>query len=268
VAETGSELPRVDTTKPHAARVYDWALGGKDNYAADREYGERVVAVAPEYPRLARANRGFLVRAVRFLAESGIRQFIDLGTGIPTSPSVHEVARGIDPEARVVYVDNDPIVSIHNDALLATDKGLATILADIRNPESIIENEALRALIDFSEPVGVLLVAVFHVIEDEADPAGIVATWRDRMAAGSYLVISQLTSDSDPEAVAEAKAATDGTSIPLAFRSTEQIGGFFDGFELADPGLVSVERWRPDIEVTSSTRMTVLGGVGHRIGSS
>lgn len=263
MVEEHAAHPGIDITKPHASRVYDWALGGKDNYPADRAYGEQVVAVAPEYPRLARANRGFLERAVRLLAEAGIRQFIDLGTGIPTSPSVHEVALAADPAARVLYVDNDPIVTVHNDALLATQEGIRSIQADIRQPEEILGHPALRALIDFAEPVGVLLVAVLHVISDEADPAGIVRQFRDRMSPGSYLAISQLTSDSDPEAVAQAKSATDNTAIPLAFRSREQILRFFDGFELVEPGLVSVQQWRPASEV-QPTRLTVLGGVGRK----
>jgi len=255
--------PGIDITKPHAARVYDWALGGKDHYAADREYGEQVIAAAPDYPRLARANRGFLERAVRLVAGSGVRQFIDLGTGIPTSPSVHEVATAVDPSARVLYVDNDPIVSVHNDALLATVENVRSIQADIRQPDEILAHPALRALIDFTEPVAVLLVAVFHVIPDSADPAGIVARFTEFMSPGSYLVLSQLTSDSDPAAVAASKAATDNTPIPLAFRSREEILAFFDGFDLVEPGLVSVREWRPVAEA-QPTGLIVLGGVGRK----
>ena len=156
------------------------------------------MAVAPEYPRLARANRGFLERAVRLVAGAGVRQFIDLGTGIPTSPSVHEVATAADPSARVMHIDNDPIVSVHNDALLANAENVRSIQADIRRPDEILGHPALRELIDFAEPVAVLLVEVLHVIPDSADPAGIVARFTERLGPGSYLVLSQLASDGDP----------------------------------------------------------------------
>ena len=258
-----AEIPGIDITKPHAARVYDWALGGKDHYEADREYGEQVVAVAPEYPRLARANRGFLERAVGLVAGAGVRQFIDLGTGIPTSPSVHEVATAADPTARVMYIDNDPIVSVHNDALLANAENVRSIQADIRRPDEILGHPALRELIDFAEPVAVLLVAVLHVIPDSADPAGIVARFTERLGPGSYLVLSQLTSDGDPEAVARSRAATQDTAIPLAFRPHREILGFFDGFDLVEPGLVSVHEWRP-VAPAQPTRLVVLGGVGRK----
>jgi hypothetical protein len=252
----------IDVTKPHVARVYDWVLGGKDNFAADREYAERMMTAAPEYPLVARANRAFLIRAVRFLAESGIRQFIDLGTGIPTSPNVHEVARSVDPAARVVYVDNDPIVAVHNDVLLAGDPGVATIQADIRRPDEILDHPDLRRLIDFDQPVGVLLVAVLHVIADE-DGAGVVARFTEPMAPGSYLVISQVTSDSDPETVARAQEMTENTDIPVFFRSNAEIMEFFDGLEMVEPGLVSVTDWRPETE-SPRTRLIVSGGVGRK----
>ncbi len=154
----------IDTSTPNHARVYDYVLGGKDNFAVDREAAKKVLAVAPDTRRLARANRAFLVRTVRFVAESGIRQFIDLGTGIPTSPNVHQVARGVDASARVVYVDNDPIVVEHNHALLASDEGVVTIEADIRRPAEILGNPELEMLIDFDEPVAVLMVAVLHLV--------------------------------------------------------------------------------------------------------
>lgn len=256
--------PGIDISRPHAARVYDWALGGKTNYPADREYGQRVVAATPEYPRLARANRGFLERSVRFLAESGITQFLDLGTGIPTTPSVHEVARMSEPTARVVYVDNDPIVSVHNEALLATDRGVSTLLADVRKPAEILDHPQVQRLIDFDRPVAVLLVAVFHVIQDRDDPDGIIRSLRDRLAPGSHLAFSQLTSDSDPEAVAQTEAATADSPIPVCFRSRERISGFFAGFELVEPGLVPVQQWRP-VNQEPATRLDVLGGVGRRI---
>ncbi len=162
-----------------------------------------------------------------------------------------------------MYVDNDPIVSVHNDALLANAVNIRSVQADIRQPDEILSHPALRGLIDFAEPVAVLLVAVLHVIPDSADPAGIVARFTGLIGLGSYLVLSQLTSDGDPEAVAQSRAATENTMIPLAFRSHREILGFFDGFDLVEPGLVSVQQWRP-VAQTQPTRLVVLGGVGRK----
>ncbi len=237
--------------------------GGKDNYAVDREAAERVLAVVPDQRILARANRAFLVRAVRLLAESGIRQFVDLGTGIPTSPGVHEVACGVDASARTVYVDSDPIVTAHNDAMLAADERVAVIQQDIRRPGEILDDPRLRALINFDEPVGVLLVAVLHLIPDEQDPAGIVARFRGSMAPGSHLVLSQFSADSDPAAMAQLRAVAAGTPVETYFRPRDEILPFFDGFELVQPGLVSVEQWRPGADAPA-TRLKVTGGVGRK----
>ncbi|MER5320306.1 SAM-dependent methyltransferase [Streptosporangium roseum] len=251
----------IDTTVPHPARVYDYVLGGKNNYAVDREYADRLVAQIPDYPPLARANRLFLSRAVDFMARSGIRQFIDLGTGIPTPPNVHEIARGIDPAARVVYVDNDPIVSVHNDALLATDDRVVSIRADLRDAGDILALAELNELIDFDEPVGVLFVSVLQFFPGPEEPARIVGLFRERMAAGSHLAISQPSAEGDPEAIARARAAMAGGPLTIDFRRHEEILPFFDGFDLVEPGLVDVTRWRPRMDAPS-TRMIVLGGVG------
>src|SRR5512135_3427974 len=173
--------PGNDPAQPAAARIYDYLLGGKDNYAVDRAAAERVLAVAPDQRQLARANRAFAIRAVGVLAEAGLRQFIDLGTGFPTSPSVHESARQADPSARVVYVDYDPLVHVHNTALLAQDDHVISVQADIREPEAILDHPDVTRLIDFGQPVGVLCVAVLHLIPDAENPWGIVARFRDRM---------------------------------------------------------------------------------------
>lgn len=255
---------RIDPTKPSAARIYDYLIGGKDNYAVDREAAEKLLAVVPDQRLLARANRAFAVRAVRALAQEGIRQFIDLGTGIPTSPSLHEVARTVDRTARVVYVDNDPIVKAHNDALLATFEGVVSIEGDIRRPQEIIDQVRGRKLIDLSEPVGLVLAAVLHLIPDGQDPAGIVARFRSHLAPGSYLVLSQFAAHSDPGAMARLRAIADGTPVETYFRTREQIHRFFDGFQLLSPGVVDVEQWRPDGEAPS-TRLKISGGVGHLI---
>jgi hypothetical protein len=256
---------RIDTSKPHHARVYDYILGGKDNFAADREAAEQVLAVAPDSRLLVRAQRAFLVRVVRFIAESGIRQFIDLGTGIPTSPNVHEVARKVDPAAPVVYVDFDPMVVAHAQARLATQDGVIAIQRDIREPEVVLADPELQALIDFDQPVAVLFLAILHDITDEQDPGGIVARVRERMVPGSYIAIEQFASDSDPEARASLEEVYSETPWPITFRSRDHIARFFDGFELLPPGVVDVEQWRPEREPTPPTALKVVGGVGRKM---
>jgi hypothetical protein len=254
--------PGNDPARPAAARIYDYLLGGKDNYAVDRDAAERVLAVAPDQRRLAQANRAFAIRAVGALAEAGIRQFVDLGTGFPTSPSVHEAARRADPAARVVYVDYDPLVHVHNTALLAQDDQVVSVRADIRAPGTILEHPDVTRLIDFGQPVGVLCVAVLHLVPDAEDPAGIVARFRDQLCPGSYLALSQFASDSDPEAMAELRAVAAGTAVETYFRPRDQILRFFDGFELVPPGLADVERWRQD--GAAPTRLKIAGAVGRK----
>jgi hypothetical protein len=256
----------LDPSKPSAARIYDYLLGGKDNFAVDRETAERVLVVAPDQRRLARANRAFLVRAVRMLAAAGIRQFIDLGTGLPTSPSVHEIARAADPAARVVYVDKDPIVKVHNDALLATDEHIVSLLADIRDPDAILGHPQLRRLIDFTEPVGLLCVAVLHIVADAHDPGQIISSFRQPLAPGSHLALSQFTADSDPGAMAELRAVAGGTPVETYFRPRAEIRGFFGDFEFVPPGLVDVQAWRPDGPPQQPTRLKIAGGVAGKTG--
>jgi hypothetical protein len=251
----------TDPTQPSAARIYDYLLGGKDNYAVDRAAADRVLAVAPDQRSLARANRAFAIRAVRVLAAAGIGQFIDLGTGFPSSPSVHEAARQAAGPAPVAYVDHDPVVQAHNTALLAGDDQVASVLGDIRQPEAILEHPDLARLIDLSRPVGLLCVAVLHLVPDAQDPAGIIARYRDRLPSGSCLVLSQFAGESDPEAMAALRAVAAGTPVETYFRSREEILRFFDGFELLEPGLVSVQDWRPDT-IAARTRLKITGGVG------
>lgn len=252
-----------DPAVPSAARIYDYLLGGKDNFAVDRAAAEKVLAVVPDQRRLARGNRAFAIRAVRVLAEAGIRQFIDLGTGIPTSPSVHEVAQQADPSAHVIYVDHDPVVQAHNDALLAADQRVVGLQADIRQPAGILGHPDVRRLIDFAEPVGVLCVAVLHLIPDAQDPAGIIASFRERIAPGSYLVLSQFAAESDPTGMAQLRAVAAGTPVETYFRSREEIRRFFEGFDLLEPGLVTVDEWRQD-SVAAATRLKIVGGVGRK----
>jgi hypothetical protein len=254
--------PASDPAQPAAARIYDYLLGGKDNYAVDRAAAEKVLAVAPDQRWLAQANRAFAIRAVRVLAEAGIRQFIDLGTGFPTSPSVHEAARQADPSARVVYVDHDPVVHAHNTALLATDDRVASVQADIRRPEDVLGHPDVARLIDLGEPAGLLCVAVLHLVPDADEPEGIVARYRDRVCPGSHLVLSQFASDSDAGAMAELRAVAAGTPVETYFRPRHRILRFFDGFELLAPGLTDVQRWRQ--ENAPSTRLRIAGGVGRK----
>jgi len=237
----------VDVTRPSIARIYDYLLFGKDNFAVDRAAADKLMQSPLHLRRIALANRAFLVRAVGFLAEQGISQYLDLGSGLPTSPSVHEVAREVIPAARVVYVDHDPIVVAHNDALLATGDGVTTIRADMRDPDAVLGHEALATCIDFSQPVAVLLLMVLHFVSQEEDAPGIIARFRDRMAPGSYLAMSLGTSDgADPQMAAETTQTYAGARMPFTLRSRAQIMDLFDGFDLVEPGVVSLPEWRPD----------------------
>ena len=245
--EPGFTASEIDTSKPHPARMYDAYLGGKDNYAADREAVRQILRAFPEVRAMARANRAFMQRAVRFLAgEAGIRQFIDIGTGIPSAGNVHEVAGQVAPGARVVYVDNDPIVHVHANALLTGSGTTSIVLADLRDPETILAHPKLRGLIDFTQPVALLLVAILHFIKDEENPAGIVATLRDALP-GSYLALSHGTADFHPPGITDEAAATyERATAPLVLRTSAQVSAFFDGFEMVKPGLVQAPLWRPD----------------------
>ncbi len=257
------DRPGPDPAQPAAARIYDYLLGGKDNYAVDRAAAEKVLAIAPDQRRLARANRAFAIRATRALAAAGVSQFLDLGTGFPTSPSVHEAAREADPAARVVYVDHDPVVYAHNAALLASDDRVAAVQADIGQPAAILSHPEVTRLIDFARPVGVLCVAVLHLVPDSDQPAGIVARYRDALSAGSFLVLSQFASESSPEAMAELRAVAAGTPVQTYFRPLPAIRAFFAGFELLEPGLTWVEDWRPD-SIALPTRLKIAGAVGRK----
>lgn len=228
---------------PSPARVYDALLGGKDNFAADREAAASLAEKAPEVYAAVRANRAFLARAVRLCADAGVRQFVDLGSGLPTSPNVHEVARQVHPDARVVYVDNDPVVAAHGRALNAAEK-TTVVLADLRTPETIVGHAGLRHLIDFTQPVAVLAVAVLHFVDDR-DSAAVVSRFRQVMAAGSYLVVSHgspgTRTDVDDAAESYAK-----TTAPIWVRTPQQIAAYFTSTELVEPGLVPVQDWRPE----------------------
>ncbi len=241
---------RIDMTKPHPARRYDYWLGGKDNFQADRDAAEAIAAVFPHIRTAARENRAFMQRAVRFLAaEAGIRQFLDIGTGLPTANNVHDVAQGIAPESRIVYVDNDPLVLTHARALLTSSPEGATayIDADARNPEKILLDPAVRDTLDLSQPVALLLVAVLHFIEDGDDPYAIVKRLVGALPAGSYLVLSHATFDPlDPETIAAMNAVNEGIKPRFSPRTMAEVSRFFDGLDLLEPGIVSVSDWRPE----------------------
>jgi hypothetical protein len=236
----------IDSTRPHPARMYDYYLGGKNHWQADRDAAEKVLAVAPEARDMAIVNRAFLARAVRYLArEKGIAQFLDIGTGMPTSPNVHETAAGHVTDPRVVYVDNDPVVHAHANALLTGTGSTKIVLADLRDPATIIT--AASGFLDFSRPIGLLLVAVLHFVVDEEDPYGIVAVLRDALSPGSWLALCHGTDDFHPAEVADtATAAYDGAAAPLVLRPRDEIGRFLDGFAIEEPGLVQVPLWRPE----------------------
>jgi hypothetical protein len=251
IPQPETELPpEIDTSRAHPARIYDFALGGKNNFAADREVGEKVFASWPGARTAARENRSFLGRAVRYLvAEAGVTQFLDIGTGLPTTNSVHEVAQRIRPSARVVYVDNDPLVLTHARALLtsAPEGRTAYIPADLRNPADILANPTTQEVIDFTRPVGLMLVAILHFINDEDDPAGIVRTLVDALPSGSYLVASHLTGEHDPGAQAATEREYRGASMPARWRNSDVFADIaFAGLDLVPPGVVLVSEWRPD----------------------
>lgn len=257
----------IDVSKPHAARVYDYLLGGKDNYVADRALVGKATSVIPEIPLVARENRAFLGRAVRFLAEAGIRQFLDIGTGLPTQGNVHEVAHEVAPDARVVYVDYDPIAVAHSRELLSGIDNAIAIQADVREPDGIIGDPRVGKLIDFDQPMAVLLVGLLFLVDDDDDPEAIVARFRAAMTSGSYLAISHITGEyKGSEAVAQWVGLFEQMAEPMVPRTREQIERYFDGMELVDPGLVKAWEWRPDEPsvMQSPTTEWMLAGIGRK----
>lgn len=253
--------PGFDPSVPSPARMYDYYLGGKNNFPTDREAAELALSVVPFGREAAYANRRFLARAVTFMAREGISQFIDLGTGLPTKPNVHEVARSIHPGARVLYVDNDPMVCAHARAMLATNDGVAAIQGDIRAPQAIVDDPVTRALIDFTRPVGLLFVAVLHFLTEDDRPREQVAAFRWRMASGSMLGLSHITSDGTPPDVQSTiQDIYAEASAPAVFRTRQEIETFFGGLDLVDPGLVEVGAWR-SLRQSPPAPLRFLGGV-------
>ncbi|WP_432923796.1 SAM-dependent methyltransferase [Microbispora sp. CA-135349] len=262
------EVPQgVDPNTPSIARMYDYFLGGKDNFKADREAAKKMISLVPNVREFARANREFLGRIVRFLAQQGIDQFLDVGAGLPTQQNVHQVAQAVAPQARVAYVDNDPIVLVHGRALLADSPGTIVVQGDINAPEAILGDADLRAHLDLSRPIAVLMLSVLNVVPDDAKAEAIVATFRAAMAPGSYLVIShgytgQVGSRTDREVREVYRRSSAGSSKP---RDHAQIAAYFDGLELLEPGIVPVAAWRPEQEWEAEvdlSRPNILAAVG------
>jgi hypothetical protein len=258
--------PTFDTSVAHVARVYNYWLGGKDNFAADRAAGEQAIKAFPNIVLSARANRAFLARAVRFLAEeAGIRQFLDIGTGIPSASNTHQVAQSVAPESRVVYVDNDPVVLAHARALLASDPEGATdyIDADLRNPLQILTGA--ERLLDFGRPIAVMLMAILQHIDDKDDPYQIVATLLSATPPGSYLALSHPAKDIDAEAMAKMADSLNQTMAEkVTFRDRAAVARFFTGLDLVAPGMVQASKWRPASEAEAASPAALWAGVARK----
>jgi SAM-dependent methyltransferase len=263
-ADSSAERQSFDTSVAHIARVYDYWLGGKDNFAADRAAAEQAIAAYPDIVFSVRANRAFLARAVRYLAgEAGIRQFLDIGTGIPATSNTHEVAQSVAPESRVVYVDNDPVVLAHARALLTSGPhGVTSYLdADLRDTGRVLS--AAAETLDFSQPVAIMLMAILQHIDDADNPWAIVATLLDAVPAGSYLALSHPASDIEAEAQGELARRLNRTMAEgVTLRDHAQVTRFFTGLELVEPGLVRVPEWRPATDLEASSPAGLWGGVG------
>ncbi|SCG46666.1 SAM-dependent methyltransferase [Micromonospora humi] len=260
----------IDIERPSVARMYDYYLGGSHNFAADRAAARAMVEAVPEAPLMAQANRAFLRRAVHYLAEAGVRQFLDIGSGIPTVGNVHEIAQRIDPESRVVYVDVDPVAVAHSQEILAGNERAVVVQEDLRRPEAILRHPDVTRLLDFSEPVAVMIVAVLHFVPDSDRPEEILRTLRAALTPGSHLVLSQASDDGrdDTGERAEAERVYRRTDSQLFIRGRAELTALFDGFELVDPGVVWVPQWRPDApdQAENAERAVFMGGVG-RLGA-
>jgi hypothetical protein len=262
-----AELPDgVEPERPSAARVYDYYLGGSHNFAVDRAMAEQAIRILPELPANMRANRAFLRRAVRHMLHEGVRQFLDLGSGIPTVGNVHEVALGEAPDSRIVYVDSDPVAFAHSQSILEGVPAATVIQADVTDAPSVLGHPETLRMIDFSRPVGVLMVALLHFVPETADPAGVVARYREAVVPGSFLAISHGTADQQGERAPSMEKLYARSANPLVSRSRAAIEGFFTGFDLLAPGVVFVPEWRPEPDglptKTPPARTATYAGVG------
>jgi hypothetical protein len=258
-------MPDFDASVPHIARVYDYWLGGKDNFAADRVMGERTLQAYPNLVYSVRANRAFLARAVRFLAGQGVRQFLDIGTGIPTANNTHEVAQRIAPDSRIVYVDNDPVVLSHAKALLkSTPEGACAYLdADLRDPDAILAGAAQT--LDFGQPVAVMLIAVMHFVGDDAQASAIMRRLTAACVPGSYVALSHAASDIDAAQMAEMiRRLNESTAEKTTLRDRGGVTRLFDGLELVEPGVIRAAEWRPDSDLEAASPAALWGGVARK----
>jgi hypothetical protein len=259
--------PELDTTKAHPARIYEYLLGGKHYFDIDREAAEEALRHVPQGRAMVQENRAFLTRAVRFLAESGITQFLDLGSGLPGTSNLGDVARAVHPHARIVYVDYDPMVAVHARALLAgaDPAHTAVVLGDVRQPEVILADPETRRVLDFDQPIAVIMAALLHFVTPEEDPHGIVATFVDAVPSGSALVITHLTDGGQPAVAGKARKAWDGATSRMTVRTAEEITALFEGTQIVEPGVVPRPLWRPDGEVREDwEKIWGLAGVGFK----
>ncbi|MGH3951018.1 MAG: SAM-dependent methyltransferase, partial [Pseudonocardiaceae bacterium] len=258
----------VDMGVPSPARMYDALLGGSHNFDIDRKAAAMATSLVPDLPKVALSNRAFLRRSVRYLVEAGIRQFLDVGSGIPTVGNVHEEAQQADPRCRVLYVDIDPVAVAHSEAILSGSENATAIEGDLRAPTELLADPLVREVIDFEQPVGVLLVAVLHLLADADRPHEVVAAIRDAIPPGSYVVISHLTSAQRPEDAAQLGAqAKNKSGVPIIFRTREEITAFFDGLTVLEPGVVELPLWRAESEADMDEepgRSLGLAGVGRK----
>ncbi|WP_404815966.1 SAM-dependent methyltransferase [Streptomyces thermolineatus] len=256
----------IDVTRPSAARMYDYYLGGSHNFEADREAAAKAIEMWPDLPKIMQANRAFMRRAVRHAVELGVTQFLDIGSGIPTFGNVHEVARAADPQSRVVYVDRDPIAVAHSQALLEGDTRTGVIEADLRDGAALLEHPGVTGVLDLERPVALLLVAVLHFVQDADEPWDAVAELRERLAPGSLLILSHATPEGRADMAGPHQDLYRRTGNPMSMRSRSEVTRFFEGFEMLDPGLVYMAEWRPDpgCRLEDPTRFSGFAGVGRK----
>ncbi len=268
MAECETGLAGGEPVQPHSSRVYDYLLGGKNNYAVDRAIGDRIIASVPTVRTGVRAQRGLLGRVVRYLVgDAGIRQLIDIGSGLPTAENVHQIAQRIDPLVRVVYVDNDQVVLTHARALLADEVTTIAVAGDLRDPRALLGDSAIREHLDFGQPIGLLLCGILHYIPDSDKPRDIIRALREELPAGSYIFIHHMLESDDP-AARQLKASIQAGAERMRFRSRDEIEVLFEGLELVEPGLVFVPDWRPDPNTLTIKEAQVLSlavaGVGRK----
>jgi hypothetical protein len=271
VAEAQNWVPLgIDTNVPSMARVYDYILGGAHNFAADRQVGSQIETLVPGLRHVARVNRRFLGRAVNFMMDQGLRQFLDIGSGIPTVANVHEVAQERDPAARVVYVDKDPIAVAHSELMLADNTNAAVVHADMRDPEAVLSSPEVRRLLRRDEPVGLLMLLMMHWVPDEDGPEKLVAHYRDALPSGSFLALTHVARDQIDDNVDQAAAVVNRSKSAdqMHMRTHAQVSALFDGFSLVEPGLVGCGEWRPfgpgDFADEASMNMFLYAGVGRK----